>query len=167
MPLFHCGSGSSIYNGTAVALLQCCLTLGSNGKESAGIHTHTQSKTWLVMEPGFVMWKNVCVFDSLSFPFFSQTWTCDGLLADYVFISPWYLSVDFWRGIRHRCSVCPVVVDIQLHLQRSTYKLAGKTGIKCSRLTWMLQIFVFLVTFIRPAVCMQCWMSKSHSWTQT
>lgn len=44
MPLFHCGSGSSIYNGTAVALLQWCLTLGSKGrgKESAGIHRNTQ-----------------------------------------------------------------------------------------------------------------------------
>lgn len=39
MPLYHCGAGSSIYNGTAVALLRCCLTLGSEGKESAGIHT--------------------------------------------------------------------------------------------------------------------------------
>lgn len=45
MPLFHCGSGSSICNGTAVALLQCCLTLVSKGKgkESAGIHRHTQN----------------------------------------------------------------------------------------------------------------------------
>ena len=57
MPLFHCGSGSSIYNGTAVALLRCCLTLGSKGKgkESAGIHiyTNTHNTTQLIMEPGF------------------------------------------------------------------------------------------------------------------
>lgn len=47
MPLFHCGSGSSIYNGTAVALPWCCLTLGSkgNGIECAGIHTHTHTQS--------------------------------------------------------------------------------------------------------------------------
>lgn len=47
MPLFHCGSGTSIYNGTAVALLQCRLTLGSKGKgkESAGIHIYTHNTT--------------------------------------------------------------------------------------------------------------------------
>lgn len=57
MPLFHCGSGSSIYNGTAVALLQCCLTLGvkGKGKESAGIHTHTYNTKRLIMKPGFPM----------------------------------------------------------------------------------------------------------------
>lgn len=46
MPLFHCGSGSSIYTGTAVALLQCRLTLRSRGRgrERAGIHTRTCSE---------------------------------------------------------------------------------------------------------------------------
>lgn len=47
MPLFHCGSGSSIYNGTAVALRQCCLTLGSKGKGKkvqGYTHIHTQTE---------------------------------------------------------------------------------------------------------------------------
>lgn len=73
MPLFHCGSGSSIYNGTAVALLRCCFTLGSKRQRKCrdtNTHIHTQIQQRLITEPGFPMyheemlsgWMNVLKF---------------------------------------------------------------------------------------------------------
>lgn len=76
MPLFHCGSGSSIYIGTAVALLQCCLTLCSEGKgkESAGIHIHTHDTTdsdngarFSHVTGNYVQWVDDCSIVCLSF----------------------------------------------------------------------------------------------------
>lgn len=47
MPLFHCGSGSSIYNGTAVALLRCCLLHSAQKAKAKKVqgYTHTHNKT--------------------------------------------------------------------------------------------------------------------------
>lgn len=44
MPLFHCGAGSSIYNGTVVALLWCCHPRLWRQRTCRDINTHTHTK---------------------------------------------------------------------------------------------------------------------------
>lgn len=155
MPLFHCGSGSSIYNGTAVALRQCCLTLGSKRqrqRKCRDIHTHTYTHNTTEADNGARFSRETGNFKGgWMFNWINKRKNCDdgplkkrgGWLLFCFSAIFGEIFVGLWEGIRCYCS-CSLVFDnvaaccnLWYFAETHTLQFASKTGIKCSRLTWM------------------------------